>query len=246
MIPLRRVDDTGIATPGGNEDCSAELVLATEVLRQESAERRWAQERLATAYATLATAYEETIRGWALALELRDLETRGHTARVTALTLSLARSWGLTESRIVHLQRGAILHDIGKLGIPDAILLKPGRLTQEERAIIERHPDLARQMLGEIPFLEPAMAIPWCHHERWDGSGYPRGLRGEEIPLEARMFSVVDVWDALRSTRPYKEPWPAARVAVLLRDEAGRQFDPAVVDAFLALDMVVAEIAFEA
>jgi HD-GYP domain-containing protein (c-di-GMP phosphodiesterase class II) len=229
----RQVGKRGLQT----DERTTELALASEVLRQEVSRRRVAQDRLVIAYDDLAQAYEETIRGWALALELRDLETRGHTRRVTAAMARLAVAMGVDAERLVHIRRGAILHDIGKLGIPDAVLLKRDRLTTEERALMERHPGMAVQMLSEIPFLRPALPIPHCHHERWDGGGYPQGLRRDDIPWEARMFSVVDVWDAVRSPRCYKEPWPADRVRDYLRESAGRQFDPTVVEAFLDLDV---------
>jgi HD-GYP domain-containing protein (c-di-GMP phosphodiesterase class II) len=183
----------------------------------------------------LVQAYDATLAGWSYALELRDGETRGHTERVTALTLKLATACGIGGEELIHIRRGALLHDIGKLGVPDAILLKPGKLTDEEWAVMRRHPLYAYQWLEPIAFLRPALAIPYCHHERWDGSGYPRGLRGAQIPLAARIFAVVDVWDALRSERPYHAPWPAAEVKAHIAALAGSQFDPQVVELFLAL-----------
>ncbi len=183
----------------------------------------------------LAAAYDTTLEGWSRALELRDPETRGHTLRVTAMVVELARAMGVEEDQLVHVRRGALLHDIGKMAIPDEILRKPGPLTPEERAVMRRHPQYAYELLWPIPYLRPAVDIPYCHHERWDGSGYPRGLRGEQIPLAARIFAVVDVWDALRSSRPYRPAWPEDRVRSYLREQAGRQFDPRVVDAFLRM-----------
>ena len=151
-------------------------------------------------------AYDTTIEGWSRALNLRDKETEGHTRRVTEMTLTLARRFGFTEEDLLHLRRGALLHDIGKMGVPDNILLKPEPLTEEEWIIMRKHPQYAYDLLKPIAFLGSALDIPYCHHEKWDGTGYPRGLRGEEIPLAARLFAVVDVWDALTSDRPYRPP----------------------------------------
>ncbi len=181
----------------------------------------------------LLLAYNATIEGWSHALDLRDNETEGHTLRVTEMTLQLARVMGIGESNLVHLRRGALLHDIGKMGIPDRVLLKPGPLTEEEWGIMRRHPVYAYEWLSPIVFLQPALDIPYCHHERWNGRGYPRGLRGEGIPLPARLFAVVDVWDALTTNRPYRQPWPKDRVQGFLRKQGGVQFDPHVVEAFL-------------
>jgi putative nucleotidyltransferase with HDIG domain len=183
----------------------------------------------------LEEAYQATLEGWVLALDLRDKETEGHTIRVTRLTETLAKSMGIREAELIHIRRGALLHDIGKMAIPDGILLKPGALTAEERTLIEKHPVYAFEMLSPIKFLNPALDIPYCHHEKWDGSGYPRGLSGEDIPLAARIFSVVDVWDALVSDRPYRKGLQPDDVKGKIRDDAGAHFDPRVVDAFLAL-----------
>ena len=180
-----------------------------------------------------ALAYDATIEGWARALDLRDKETEGHTRRVTEMALRLARALGLGGEELVHVRRGALLHDIGKLGVPDAVLLKPGELNEEEWAVMRRHPDYAHEWLSPIAFLRPALDIPYGHHERWDGAGYPRGLRGAAIPLAARLFAAVDVWDALRSDRPYRPAWPEGRVREHLRGLAGTHLDPAVVAAFL-------------
>jgi putative nucleotidyltransferase with HDIG domain len=183
----------------------------------------------------LALAYDETLEGWSRALELRDQVTEGHTRRVTELTVRLARAVGVGEEDLVHVRRGALLHDIGKVGIPDSILTKPGPLSEEEWGVMRRHPVYAYQMLWPIDYLRPAVDIPYCHHEKWDGSGYPRGLEGEEIPIAARIFAVVDVWDALRSERPYRRAWPEDTVLAYLADQSGRHFDPRVVEAFLEL-----------
>ena len=191
-------------------------------------ERKRAEEHLAEAYDT-------TLEGWAKALELRDKETEGHSRRVTETTLAVARAMQFDDAELIHIRRGAILHDIGKMGIPDDILRKKGPLTEEERIVVQRHPKTAYDLLKPISYLEKAMMIPYCHHEKWDGSGYPRGLKGEEIPLEARIFAVVDVWDALSSDRPYRKAWPQERVAAYVVAESGKHFDPQVVDAFLRM-----------
>jgi PAS domain S-box-containing protein len=181
----------------------------------------------------LLRAYDATIEGWAQALELRDLETEGHSRRSVDLTLELARKMGIEESQLVHVRRGALLHDIGKMGIPDAILLKPGKLTDEEWEIMHQHPVYAHQWLASIPYLQPALDIPYCHHEKWDGTGYPRGLKGEQIPLAARIFAIIDVWDALRSDRPYRKAWSLEKALAYLHEQSGKHFDPQVVSVFL-------------
>jgi putative nucleotidyltransferase with HDIG domain len=193
----------------------------------------------------LSLAYDTTIEGWASALDLRDKDTQGHSARVTEMTLRLAREMGFTEAELVQMRRGALLHDIGKMGIPDAILLKPGPLTAEEWEVMRRHPALAHEMLSPIAYLGPALDIPFCHHEKWDGTGYPRGLKGDEIPLAARIFAVADVWDALRSDRPYRPAWPAEKVRRHIEEQAARHFDPAVVTLFLRLDAALTPPAVE-
>ncbi|MBL8059068.1 MAG: PAS domain S-box protein [Anaerolineales bacterium] len=186
--------------------------------------------------AELTHAYDATIAGWSRALDLRDKETEGHSQRVTDMTLVLAGALGLSADDLTHVRRGALLHDIGKMGVPDTILLKPGPLTEAEWAVMRRHPELAYEMLSPIVFLRPALDIPYCHHERWDGAGYPRGIRGEQIPLAARIFAVVDVWDALRSDRPYRPAWERAAAREHLRQGAGSHFDPAIVKVFLELE----------
>lgn len=183
----------------------------------------------------LVEAYNETISGWSRALELRDQETEGHSQRVTEWTLRLAMRMGLRNDRLNAVERGALLHDIGKMGIPDHILLKPGQLTEQEWEIMKMHPIYAYQLLKSIPFLAPSLDIPFAHHERWNGSGYPRGLSGEEIPLAARIFTVVDVWDALCSDRPYRTAWEHERVKEYLLTNAGVLFDPRVVNEFLQM-----------
>ncbi len=181
----------------------------------------------------LAMAYDATIEGWSHALDLRDEDTEGHTQRVAEVTVGLAREFGLSETELVHIRRGALLHDIGKMGVPDGILLKPGPLSDEEWLVMKRHPTLAYEMLSPIHYLRFALDIPYCHHERWDGTGYPRGLKGEQIPLAARLFSVVDVWDALNSDRPYRAAWTADQARDFISSGAGTLFDPRIVRAFL-------------
>ena len=176
--------------------------------------------------------YESTLKGWARALELRDHETEGHSQRVTELTIALAGKLGITGEALTNVRWGALLHDIGKMSVPDEVLLKPGRLTKEEFDIIKEHPTTARTLLGNIPYLQSALAIPYGHHERWDGSGYPRGLKGEDIPLPARIFAVIDVWDALHSERPYKKAWSDEETIAYLKENIGSHFDPNVVYAF--------------
>jgi PAS domain S-box-containing protein len=192
-------------------------------------------EGLRRANLELQLAYDATLEGWSRALDLRDRDTEGHTQRVAELTVRLARAVGVPEPDLVHVLRGALLHDIGKLGIPDGILLKPGPLTEEEWAVMRQHPEYAYRWLSGIEFLRPALDIPYCHHERWDGAGYPRGLKGEEIPLAARIFAVVDVFDALTSDRPYREAWSQEEAVRYIREQAGVQFDPRVVETFLEL-----------
>jgi HD-GYP domain-containing protein (c-di-GMP phosphodiesterase class II) len=181
----------------------------------------------------LALAYNRTIEGWSHALDLRDRETKDHTSRVTDTTIALARMAGMNEMEIMHVKHGALLHDIGKMGIPDSILLKEDKLTDEQWGIMRQHPAYAHEMLFPIEYLRPALDIPYCHHERWDGTGYPRGLKGEEIPLAARLFAVVDVWDALRSDRPYRNGWSEDKVLEYIRSQAGSHFDPQAVGLFL-------------
>jgi GAF domain-containing protein len=182
-------------------------------------------------------AYESTLEGWARTLELRDMETEGHSRRVVDMTMQLAQRMNLRGSDLTHLRWGALLHDIGKMGIPDSILQKPGPLTPEEWALMKKHPVFAYDLLYPVEYLRTALDIPYCHHERWDGSGYPRGLTGEQIPLAARIFAVVDVWDALTSNRPYREAWSIEKAAAYLRENAGTHFDPQVVRAFFDAGM---------
>jgi len=181
----------------------------------------------------LGLAYDVTLEGWSRAMDLRDRETEGHTQRVAEMTVLVAQALGLSNIEIVNARRGALLHDMGKLGIPDEILHKPGKLTDEEWEIMKKHPTYAYEMLLPITYLRPALDIPYCHHEKWDGTGYPCGLKGESIPIAARIFSVADVWDALRSDRPYRKAWPDEKVRDYIKEHSGDYFDPKVVEVFL-------------
>ncbi|MGC1376367.1 MAG: HD domain-containing phosphohydrolase [Anaerolineales bacterium] len=182
--------------------------------------------------AELSRAYNATIEGWSHALDLRDKETEGHTLRVTEMTMKLARAFDLSEEELAEVRWGALLHDIGKMGIPDVILLKSGSLTDDEWEVMRKHPTYAHEMLSPIHYLRSALDIPYCHHEKWDGTGYPRGLKGKQIPLTARIFAIVDVWDALSSNRPYRPAWPKEKVRAHIEALSGTHFDPCVVEAF--------------
>lgn len=192
-------------------------------------------ERLQRSNLELGLAYEATIAGWSRAMDLRDKETRSHTERVTDLTLKLARHLDLSESEMIHIRRGALLHDIGKIGVPDDILHKPDKLTDAEWEIMRQHPSYAYEMLTAIEYLKPALDIPYYHHEKWDGTGYPQGLKGEQISLVARIFAVVDVWDALTSNRPYRAAWTKEQALEYIKEQSGKHFDPQVVRTFLML-----------
>jgi len=182
----------------------------------------------------LVESYEQTIAGWVRVMDLRHKEAKDHTERVTSMTLEMARLYGhFNAAELKHIERGAFLHDIGKIGIPDEILIKPGKLTEQEWAEMITHPQIAHDILSEIDFLAPSLNIPYCHHEKWDGSGYPQGLKGDEIPLEARIFAVIDVWDALIHPRVYKKAWPEEKVLNQIKEGSGNHFDPQMVQIFL-------------
>ncbi len=191
--------------------------------------------RLEIALEELEDAYDQTIEGWVKALDIRDQETEGHTRRVTEMTLNLVKAMGMDEEKLVHVRRGALLHDIGKMGVPDSILNKPGKLDEREWEIMRMHTTYASEWLSQVEYLRPAMDIPFYHHEKWDGTGYPCGLRGEEIPLAARCFAIADVWDALRSVRPYKKAWSKEDSLEYIRANSGSHFDPKIVEAFLQI-----------
>lgn len=196
-------------------------------------ERKRAEEALQLAHDQLRDAYERTIEGWVRALDLRDRETEGHTQRVTEITIKVAKQLGFGEEELAHIKRGALLHDMGKIAIPDEILQKPGPLNESEWEQMRQHPIYAYEMLSPIAYLNPALDIPYYHHERWDGSGYPLGLVGEKIPLSARLFAIVDVWDALRSDRPYRKALPRDYVIDYIEENANVLFDPKLVRLFI-------------
>ena len=225
--------DEFISKPFDRYELRARLLGITRLNRfHKLSEER---SNLEQAHAELKAAYEATIEGWSRAMDLRDRETEGHTQRVTQLTLKLAEAAGMEYNELVHIRRGALLHDMGKLGVPDAILLKPDKLTDDEWAFMRRHPQLAYDMLHPIEYLRPALDIPFCHHEKWDGSGYPRKLKGNEIPLAARIFAIVDVWDAVTSDRPYRPAWQKEVALLYLQEQSGKHFDPQVVELFFKI-----------
>jgi HD-GYP domain-containing protein (c-di-GMP phosphodiesterase class II) len=189
----------------------------------------------------LRVAYDDIIAGWARALDLRDQQAEGHTKRVAEWTVRLGRLIGMPDDELVHVYRGALLHDIGTMLVPDAVLLKPGSLTEEEWQIVRRHPVYAYALLSPIPHLRAALDIPYCHHEKWDGTGYPRGLKGDQIPLPARIFTVVDVWDALCSNRPYRDAWTREEAQEYICEHIGKDFDPQIVETFLGMDLEASE-----
>ncbi|MBN1372235.1 MAG: PAS domain S-box protein [Anaerolineaceae bacterium] len=211
-----------------------DLAFGIHTIRVRVANRK-SSHLLEQSNADLARAYDATLEGWSHALELRERETAGHSRRVVDLTLEISSRMGIAAEDLIHIRRGALLHDIGKMGIPDSILLKPGPLSADEWVTMRQHPNYAYELLSGIDYLAPAMQIPYGHHERWDGSGYPRGLKGEDIPLAARIFAVVDVWDALTSERPYRPAWPDQAVIDYIKEHSGRLFDPNVVEVFLSL-----------
>ena len=216
-------------------DRKTDSISEIQTASRDITERKKAEKALQDAHGHLQEAYQRTIEGWVRALDLRDRETEGHTQRVTELTIIVAKTLGFSDEELTHIRRGALLHDMGKMAIPDEILQKPGPLNEEEWEKMRRHPMHAYNLLSPIAYLLPSLDIPFCHHERWDGSGYPRGLKGEEIPLVARLFAIVDVWDALRSDRPYRKKMPRREVIAYLREKSGHLFDPKLVDVFLSV-----------
>jgi len=233
MEGLRAGADDFIAKPFD----SMELLARTQTIIRLNRYRRIVEQRnqLEELHKELLTSYHKTIEGWSNALDLRDKETEGHTQRVTQKCVEFARAVGVGEEELEFVRMGGLLHDVGKLGVPDAILLKPGKLTDEEWKVMRMHPVYAYQWLAPITFLRNAVDIPYCHHEKWDGSGYPRGLRGEEIPLFARLFAIVDVWDALSSDRPYRAAMSKVEVIEYIRSQSNSHFDPKLVSAFMNL-----------
>lgn len=227
---LKAGADDFISKPFDRYELRARLLGITRLNRYQ----KLLQERakLQEANAQLLAAYEATIEGWSRAMDLRDQETEGHSQRVAELTVKLARASSMNDEEIMHLRRGALLHDMGKIGIPDSILHKPASLTDYEWETMRKHPQFAYDMLSRIEYLRPALEIPYCHHEKWDGTGYPRKLKGEEIPLAARLFTVVDVWDALTSNRPYRAAWSEEAALTYIREQSGKHFDPQVEELF--------------
>ncbi len=204
-------------------------------ITRDITDRKQTEEENKTLHKELLSAYDDTLNGWSRALNFKDSNTDRHSRRVVDLTLKLAKRMNFAAEKLIHVKRGAVLHDIGKMGIPDNLLSKAGPLTDEEWQIMKKHPVYAFEMLSEIPFLVPAMDIPYCHHENWDGSGYPRGLSGEDIPLSARIFSVIDAYDALSFDRPYRKALPKDEIYQIIQDASGTKFDPAVVEQFLLM-----------
>ena len=227
---LRAGADDFIAKPFDSIELLARLHGLTRLNRyRQIAEQRRELERL---HDELLTSYDKTIQGWSQALDLRDKETEGHTLRVTEKTLRLARLVGIDGDELKHIWRGALLHDVGKLGIPDSVLLKNDKLTEDEWKVMRQHPVLAFEWLSSIDYLRSALDIPYCHHEKWDGTGYPRGLKGEEIPMAARLFAIIDVWDALTSDRPYRKAMEPSEALQYIMSQSGRHFDPQIVELF--------------
>lgn len=228
---LKAGADDFITKPFDRYELRARLLGITKLNRY----RKLVQERsnLQDAHSKLLQAYEATIEGWSHAMDLRDRETEGHSERVTELTVEMAKAMNLDEDELTQIRRGALLHDMGKLGIPDHILHKPGPLTDEEWDVMKKHPQHAYNMLFPVEYLRPALDIPHCHHEKWDGTGYPRGLRGEEIPIAARIFAVADVWDALTSDRPYRSAWTKEKALEYIREQSGKHFDPKIAEMFI-------------
>jgi putative two-component system response regulator len=222
--------DDYITKPYDRYELRARLLGITRLNRY----RKLLDERanIEVAHEKLLSAYDATIEGWSRAMDLRDRETEGHTLRVTDLSIKLARRMGISEGELIFIRRGALLHDIGKLGVPDAILHKASSLSDDEWKIMRQHPQFAYDMLYPIEYLRPALDIPFCHHEKWDGTGYPRGLKGRDIPLSARIFAVVDVWDAVTSDRPYRPAWDKKKAMDHINAQSGIHFDPKVVVEF--------------
>ncbi len=226
-----------VSITGGLLFTAVSRMITVVIERAGRAAARLEAERqaLERANRTLRAFSEATLTGWSRVLDLRDHETEEHSARVTALTVRLAQAMGIEAEELEQIRQGAMLHDIGKIGVPDAILRKAGALADDEWAVMRRHPELAYNLLAPIGFSRPVLEIAYYHHERWNGSGYPMGLAGEQIPLAARIFAVVDVWDALCSDRPYRRAWSQERALRYLKAHAGTLFDPRVVRAFCAL-----------
>jgi putative two-component system response regulator len=227
---LKAGADDFISKPFDRFELRARLIGITRLNRYQKLLQE--RENLRTANRRLSDAYEATIEGWSHAMDLRDRETEGHSRRVTELSIKLAQAMGMSEKEIVHMRHGALLHDMGKIGIPDSILHKPDDLTEQEWDIMRQHPRFAFEMLNSIEYLRDALEIPYFHHEKWDGTGYPQGLKGEQIPIAARIFAVADVWDALTSDRPYRPAWSREEALNYIQEQSGKHFDPQVVELF--------------
>jgi putative two-component system response regulator len=230
LTALKAGADDFISKPFDRFELRARLIGITRLNRYQKLVQE--REHLQKAHERLLGAYDATIAGWSHAMDLRDRETEGHSQRVCGLTEQLAKGFGIQGEDLIHIRHGALLHDMGKLGVPDSVLHKPDKLTDDEWVIMRQHPQMAYDMLYPVEYLRPALDIPYCHHEKWDGSGYPRRLKGDEIPLAARIFAIVDVWDALTSDRPYRSAWSRERALDHIRQESGIHFDPQVVDMF--------------
>jgi putative two-component system response regulator len=227
---LKAGADDFISKPFDRFELRARLIGITRLNRYQKLLKE--RENLRNANKRLSDAYEATIEGWSHAMDLRDRETEGHSRRVTELSIRLAQAMGMSEEEIVHMRHGALLHDMGKIGIPDSILHKPDDLTEQEWAIMRQHPRFAFEMLNSIEYLREALEIPYFHHEKWDGTGYPQGMKGEQIPIAARIFAVADVWDALTSNRPYRPAWSREAALKYIQEQSGKHFDPQVVELF--------------
>ncbi len=227
---LKAGADDFISKPFDRFELRARLIGITRLNRYQKLLQE--RENLRNANKRLSDAYEATIEGWSHAMDLRDRETEGHSRRVTELSIKLAQAMGMSDEEIVHMRHGALLHDMGKIGIPDSILHKPDDLTEQEWATMRQHPRFAFEMLNSIEYLREALEIPYFHHEKWDGTGYPQGLKGEQIPIAARIFAVADVWDALTSDRPYRPAWSREAALNYIQEQSGKHFDPRVVELF--------------
>ncbi len=232
---VKGVLETFHRAPGTTQNDFMELLEALAMETAIAIDKAELLEMLQRSNQELIIAHDKTIEGWARALELRDQDTEFHTQRVAEWTTRIAQAYGIVGAELMQIRRGALLHDLGKIAVPDAILNKTGPLSENEWKIMRQHPQFAYDMLSQIEFLRPTLDIPYCHHEHWDGSGYPRGLAGEEIPVAARIFSVIDVWDALRNKRPYRDAWPEEKVIAHLEEQAGKQLDPEIVRIFLEI-----------
>jgi response regulator RpfG family c-di-GMP phosphodiesterase len=238
---LELMDGYGLTTPFILVSGKIDRSEATNVLGRKSVHGFVSKDALADLgplfrrEVKLSSQYDQMLQAWSQALGLRDKETEGHSERVTELTVRLARVLGISETEIVHIRRGALMHDVGKMGIPDSILLKPGKLDEDELSLMRQHPKIAYDLLRPMEYLQHSLAIPYCHHEHWDGTGYPRGLKGDSIPFAARIFSIVDTYDALTNDRPYRKASSAKDALEYIEEQAGKLFDPAIVKEFIQI-----------